>query len=251
MTAPVLFDYSGQQVRTVLFDGEPWFVAADVCDVLGIQNARRAVSEQVDEDGVRTEYVTDSLGRDQLAYLVSEAGLYELIFQSRKPEARDFRRWVTREVLPAIRRTGSFGQVALPSAKQLAHMVIEAETAREVAEAKVLELEPKAEIADRLLDAEGDLSVADAAKALTRGGLKLGAGRLFTILAERDWIYRAIGDQRWRVYQTAIESGYMSVLPQSHYHPRSGVLVLDAPQPRVTPKGLQKLLHELGALESA
>lgn len=73
MTADIaLFSYADQQVRTIVIDGEPWFVARDVCAVLDIQNARRAVTEQVDGDGVRTAYVTDSLGRDQETYIVSE-----------------------------------------------------------------------------------------------------------------------------------------------------------------------------------
>ncbi|NQE89752.1 phage antirepressor KilAC domain-containing protein [Nocardia terpenica] len=109
---------------------------------------------------------------------------------------------------------------------------------------RVAELEPQAEVAAKLLDAEGDLSVRDAAQSLTRAGITTGQQRLFAELAERGWIFRA-GDGRWRVMQYAIEHGYMSVLPQSHYHPKTGELVLDPPQPRVTPKGLQRLLSDL------
>ena len=123
-------------------------------------------------------------------------------------------------------------------------------TARRVDEltAKVAELEPKAEIADRILDAEGDLSVRDAAQALTRAGIKVGQNRLFNTLEQRyGWISRSPGDGRYRVKQTAIEAGYMSVIPQSHYHPKTGVLVLDPPQPRIRPKGLQRILTDHGA----
>lgn len=132
---------------------------------------------------------------------------------------------------------------ALPDRKALARMVIEAEEARELAEARVAELEPKAEVADKLLNADGDLSVRDAAQSLTRAGVKTGQGRLFGELAQRRWISRA-GDGRWRVMQYAIDHGFMSVLPQSHYHPKTGELVMDPPQPRVTPKGLQRLLSD-------
>lgn len=121
-------------------------------------------------------------------------------------------------------------------------------TARRVDEltARVAELEPQAEVAAKLLDAEGDLSVSDAAQSLTRAGIKTGQGRLFAALEMRKWIYRAKGDGRWRVMQSAIDAGWMSVIPQSHYHPKTGVLVLDPPQPRVTPKGLQRLLTDWG-----
>lgn len=112
--------------------------------------------------------------------------------------------------------------------------------------AKVAELEPQAAIATKLLDAEGDLSVSDTAQVLTRAGIKTGGGRLFKYLEfSKRWIRRA-SDGRYRVQQTAIEAGYMSVLPQSHYHPKTGELVLDPPQPRVTPKGLQRLLSDMG-----
>lgn len=242
MTAPVLFDYSGQQVRTVVVDGEPRFVLTDVCRVLDLSNPSM-VAQTIDSDDLSTAEVIDSMGRSQTALVLTEAGLYEVIFQSRKPEAKGFRRWVTNEVLPTIRKTGRY-IAAMPSRLELAQMVIEAETLLEASQERVAELEPKAQVADKFLDAEGDLAVADAAKALTRAGIKVGEGRLFKDLAHRGWTYRATGDGRWRVYQSAIEAGWMSVLPQSHYHPKTGVLVLDPPQPRVTPKGLQRLLTD-------
>ena len=98
---------TGEQLRTVVIDGEPWFVAMDVCRALDIANSRDAVS-RLDLDDVGTTDVIDSMGRTQTARTVSESGLYELIFQSRKPEARAFRRWVTHDVLPEIRMTGSY-----------------------------------------------------------------------------------------------------------------------------------------------
>lgn len=147
----------------------------------------------------------------------------------------------------AMRQMLAAGPAALTE-DEIVHQAL-AITARRVDEltAKVAELEPKAEVADKLLDAEGDLSVRDAAQTLTRAGIKVGQNRLFKALEERyGWISRSPGDGRYRVKQTAIEAGFMSVIPQSHYHPKTGVLVLDAPQPRVTPKGLQRILTDHG-----
>ena len=98
-----VFNYKEHQVRTVEVNGEVWFVAKDVCDILEIQNVTQAV-QNLDEDERSMHYI----GRQGEANIISEAGLYKLIFNSRKPEAKEFTRWVTHEVLPAIHRTGTF-----------------------------------------------------------------------------------------------------------------------------------------------
>lgn len=105
-----VFNFSQEKapIRVQLINGEPWFVAKDVCQVLGIANHKDAVSRLDDDerDGVG---ITDPIGRPQTVTAVSESGLYSLIFQSRKPEARKFRKWVTGEVLPSIRKKGFYG----------------------------------------------------------------------------------------------------------------------------------------------
>ena len=97
------FFFNSREVRGLTLDGNPWFVAKDLCDVLEIQNVSQAVSS-LDEDE-RSMYC---IGRQGELYIVSESGLYAMVFKSRKPEARAFRKWVTAEVLPALRRTGRF-----------------------------------------------------------------------------------------------------------------------------------------------
>lgn len=94
------------QVRNVMIKGEPWFVAKDVCDVLELTNSRKSLTSlDEDEKGVTNCY---TLGGVQEMAIINESGMYSLIFQSRKPEARKFRKWVTSEVLPAIRRQGYY-----------------------------------------------------------------------------------------------------------------------------------------------
>lgn len=107
---PAVFENAAfGSVRVVMREGDPWFVAKDVCDCLGIVNSRDALSSlDADEKGVAT---ADTLGGNQEMQTVSEAGLYLLIFRSRKPEAKDFKRWVTHEVLPSIRKTGQYSAV--------------------------------------------------------------------------------------------------------------------------------------------
>ena len=105
-----VFNFSekeGTPIRVQLINDEPWFVAKDVCDFLEHTNHKVAL-RALDEDEVRKVYLTDSLGRQQLTNAVCESGLYALIIRSNKPEAKKFRKWVTAEVLPSIRKTGRY-----------------------------------------------------------------------------------------------------------------------------------------------
>lgn len=182
------FVYGDTQMRVVMVDGEPEFVAADVCRMLGHSNPTAAVAGlDDDERGLRN--VETPSGAQQMV-TVTEAGLYALIIRSRKPEAKAIKRWITHEVLPSIRKTGSYGQPAapsLPSARELAQMVIDAEDAREAAEKQLLletkarravesyakDLEPRAEFYDKFMDADGTYSVGAVAKMLGTSQNKL------------------------------------------------------------------------------
>lgn len=101
------FNYDNNQVRTVLQDGEPWFVLKDVCKVLNLSTPKR-VAERLDNDEVSLTHLIDAIGRSQKTTIINESGLYGVILRSDKPQAKPFRRWVTHEVLPAIRKTGSY-----------------------------------------------------------------------------------------------------------------------------------------------
>ena len=106
MTALLAYQFEEEPVRVVMIAGEPWFVANDICKVLALSNPRKAVGDlDEDERGVTT---SDTLGGQQEMNVISESGLYSLIFRSRKAEAKRFRKWVTAEVLPTIRKTGRY-----------------------------------------------------------------------------------------------------------------------------------------------
>lgn len=102
-SALTVFSFDTHEVRTVLVDGEPWFVAADVCEALGVKNVTQAMS-RLDDD----ERSMFNIGRQGEACIINESGLYSLILGSRKPEAKRFKKWVTSEVLPSIRKTGGY-----------------------------------------------------------------------------------------------------------------------------------------------
>ena len=101
------FNFSGQDVRIITINGEPWFVGKDVADILGYSNSRKALSDHVDDEdkGVTK---SDTLGGNQNITIINESGLYSLILKSKKPEAKQFKRWVTSEVLPTIRKHGAY-----------------------------------------------------------------------------------------------------------------------------------------------
>ncbi len=155
MSDLVPFDYSGREVRTVLVDDEPWFVALDVCAVLGIRNASDAV-RGLDVDEVGTTEVIDATGRAQQVRTISEPGLYALLARSRRPEARPFRRWVNHEVLPTVRRTGSY---SLAPQSQIDIIIASAMEMKRIAEqvertaAAVIEAGQEAAVANARIDA--------------------------------------------------------------------------------------------------
>ncbi len=163
------FAFEGTAVRVVLRDGEPWFVAADILSILGLdRTALRRLDD--DERGVDSVHTP---GGDQQVNVVNEPGLYGLILGSRKPEAKAFKRWVTHEVLPQIRRTGQFGsQVPTSLAEALELAAIEARKI-EALEAKAAEDAPKVEAYDALMDADGYYTMDATAKILGMGRVTL------------------------------------------------------------------------------
>jgi len=240
-----IFHFDGADVRTIVIDGEPWFILADIVRALGLSQFR---AERLDGDVIRNHTIEDRSGRSQMARVVNEAGMYEVVIRSDKPEAAAFRRWVTSEVLPSIRRTGAY--VAPQTAEQrMAAAVLEAQRIIEARDAQVAELTPRAEAWDELASAEGDFAVADAAKMLARAGVETGPQRLFEQLAVLRWIFRG-RDGKWRAYASAVSEGYLTERPQSHEHPRTRERVLDAPQVRVTLRGLERLRIRLGVLRA-
>ena len=250
MTAQIIpFRYAeARELRTVTIDGEPWFVANDVTAILNIGNTSQALSYlDDDERGVITN---DTLGGPQLVSIVSESGLYSLVLRSRKAEAKPFKRWVTHDVIPSIRKTGSSGTAAvreLPRdfAEALRALATEVE-ARALAEVRVRELTPAASAWASLVEATGDYSVADAAKMLSRDpAITIGQNTLFRWLGKHGWLYQRAGE--WHPYQDRVEAGLLTLKTNRPYwDSRRGVDVLPAPTVRVTAKGVQKLYAALG-----
>ena len=183
------FYFNGAALRTLTDKtGEPWFVAKDVCDILEISNVTMALQKLDDDE--RSKF---NLGRQGETNIVNEAGLYVLVLGSRKPEAHEFKRWVTHEVLPQIRRTGGYihttdtdsDEDILAKAVLVAQKTIEHKN-RQIAEkdAQIKALEPKALFADAVAASDGTCLVGELAKMLRQNGLNIGQNRLFRLLRQ-------------------------------------------------------------------
>ena len=157
-TAVVPFNFESQEIRVVDVDGEPWFVAKDVCDVLDMTNSRVAIQGlDDDEKGVSKVY---TLGGEQEMSVISEAGLYTLAIRSNKPQAKPFRKWVTAEVIPSIRKTGSYSMTLPQTYKEaLIALVAEIEEKEKVQAQLAITTAEKNDYADRLGEGETWLTV--------------------------------------------------------------------------------------------
>lgn len=207
-----VFNYNQRQVRTVQIDGVTWFVLKDVCDILGIAHVKDTVN-RLDLDEVGQTEVIDSLGRKQIAYIVNESGLYNVILRSDKPEAKPFRKWVTSEVLPSVRTTGVYmtGNAADRILQdpdfiiQLATQVKERNAQLAAANEKIALDAPKVEYFDRAVERGDNLSFRDTAKVLG-----VSQSTLINFLGINRYIYR---DQKGRLrpYSQYEQNGLFTV----------------------------------------
>lgn len=237
------FTFEATEVRTVLIEGEPWFVAADVSTVLELGNPRSSLALLDDDE--RGVHSMDTPGGVQSLTVISEAGLYSFILRSRKPQAKAFKRWIIHDVLPAIRRTGSYNAPAALSFEEMTAHVIEGLQERiAAAEAKAAELESPAAAWRGLSSADGDFTVSDAAKILARDGVATGPRKLYDWLQAEGWVFRRGG--RWQAMQSAINAGLLvERITSGYFDQTTGERKHADPQVRVTAAGLERMRAEL------
>ncbi|MEI3845361.1 MULTISPECIES: phage antirepressor [unclassified Microbacterium] len=238
MSALEVFKYGEHHVRTVVVNGEPWFVLADLARVLEIAAPGR-LAARLDED-VRQTHTLQTAGGSQRMVIVSEPGMYEVVLRSDKPEARRFRWWITNDVLPTIRKTGRYGSdvdmlAALPSAKLL-RLAAEAAERAEAAEAKIALDAPKVEAYDTFMDADGTYGVGAVAKMLG-----LSQNKLFDLLRNAG-VLIAKGAMRNTPYQKYMQ--YFSVV--AHPFERSNGERSVSYTTKVQPSGVDFIRRKLG-----
>lgn len=237
------FDFKGAALRTLTDEaGEPWFVLKDCMSILDLGNPTETV-KMFDEDEFSTAEVIDSIGRRQQAYIISEPGLYRLVMRSRKPEAKEFQRWVTHEVLPAIRKTGGYipttdaddDMTILAKAVMIGQRTMEAQK-RKIAEqqTRIVELEPKARFADAVAASDGTCLVGELAKMLRQNGMDIGQNRLFRLLQADGYLGKS-GSNRNVPTQRAMDLGLFRIKETTVTHADGHTTV--SRTPKVTGKG--------------
>lgn len=205
-------------VRTVVLDGEPWFVGVDVARSLGYKDNYSAFRNNVDEEDKRLCPVNSTSGVQETT-VINESGMYSLIFGSRLDKAKGFKRWVTNDVLPSIRKTGSY---SITQKKPDSYMIedkverakrwIEEQEEKQLLETRITELEPKAELCDKILDARLLVNFRDAAKEIG-----ISPTQLTGWLDENGYIYRTPGGEL-RPMENYMSSGLFQLKPYMNPH---------------------------------
>lgn len=237
------FDFKGAALRTLTDEnGEPWFVAKDVCDVLGYMNASKAINDHVDQEDKLNNESLSSLGQ-RGGWLVNESGLYSLVLSSKLPTAKEFKRWVTHEVLPQIRKTGGYIPTSESDSDEdiMARAVLVAQKTikqknRQIAEqqTRIVELEPKARFADAVAASDGTCLVGELAKMLRQNGMDIGQNRLFRLLQADGYLGKS-GSNRNVPTQRAMDLGLFRIKETTVTHADGHTTV--SRTPKVTGKG--------------
>ena len=226
------------KVRTVVIDGEPWLVGKDVTAILGYQNASKALADHVDDDDKLNNESLSSLGQ-RGGWLINESGFYSLVMGSKLPTAKKFKRWVTSEVLPTIRKAGAY--IANPDSYMITDPVerakkwIEEETVRQD-QAKQLEAQkPMVLFASSVSTSKAEILVGELAKILKQNGVDMGEKRLFAWLREHGYLINRKGTDWNMPTQYSMERGLFRIKETTVNHSDGHTTVNKTP--KVTGKG--------------
>lgn len=216
-------------------NGEPLFVAKDICAILDLGNPRSSIALlDGDEKGVHS---VDTPGGKQQMTTVTEPGFYKLVMRSRKPEAKAFQRWVTHEVLPALRRDGGYMVARDETPEQtMARAVLLAQATIDRQRDRIAELEPKALFADAVAASDGTCLVGELAKMMRQNGVEVGQNRLFAMLREDGYLGN-VGGNRNVPTQRAMDLGLFRIKETAVTHSDGHVTI--SRTPKVTGKGQQ------------
>lgn len=200
MNTPQIFNFEQNEVRTILVNDEPYFVGKDVAGVLGYSNTAKAIRDHVDIEDRRSERIVHPSGGTQDSVVINESGLYSLILKSKLPNARKFKRWVTSEVLPTIRKTGSYTNVPQSFAQAL-RLAADLEEKNQLLEQKIAEYEPKISYLDMILSSTDTVATSQIA-----ADYGMSAIALNKLLNELGVQHKVSG--QWILYRKHMNQGY-------------------------------------------
>lgn len=236
-----IFKYRTNDVRTVQMDGEPWFVLKDVCKVLDLGTTAK-VAERLDADEKGMNQI-HTPGGMQSVTVINESGLYNVILRSDKPEAKPFRKWVTSEVLPAIRKHGAYmtpetlqAAILNPDTMiQLCQQLKAEQDKNTMLSARVTELEPKGIFADAVSTSNNSILIGELAKIIRQNGVDMGQNRLFEWMRENGYLIRGSRTDRNMPTQRSMELGLFEIKETTICHSDGHTSINKTP--KVTGKG--------------
>jgi len=243
------FNFKGQQVRTVLVDDQPMFVGKDVAEVLGYSNTRDALNVHVDTEDKNTVAIHDGNKGNPNQTIINESGLYSLVLSSKLPTAKEFKHWVTHEVLPSIRKHGAYmTPETIEKAIYNPDFIINLATQLKAEQAKTAALtadnetmKPKALFADAVATSHTSILIGDLAKLIRQNGVDIGQNRLFGWLRDHGYLISS-GDRRNMPTQRAMDLELFEVKERTFQNPDGSVRITKTT--KVTGKGQQYFINK-------
>lgn len=231
------------KIRTLNRDGEPWFVGKDVATALGYKDSVNALKSHVSEEDKGGWRIATQYGERE-AVIINESGLYGLILSSKLDSAKRFKRWVTAEVLPSIRKSGGYiaGQDEMSDTELLAKALLVAQRQIEQRNAQIAEMQPKALFADAVAASHTSILIGELAKILKQNGVDVGQNRLFETLRQQGYLIRRNGTDYNSPTQRAMELGLFEVKESTVGNPDGSVRVTRTT--KVTGKGQQYFINK-------
>lgn len=237
-----LFNFENHEVRSLLLNNEPWFVGKDVAEALGYSKARNAIATHIDSEDKKDAPIQGTLGGVQEMTVINESGLYSLVLSSKLPSAKKFKRWVTSEVLPALRKTGQYQMKELTGQELMAKALIEAQNVLAAKDKVIEEMKPKVVFADAVATSHTSILVGELAKILKQNGIDMGQKRLFAWLREKGYLIKRQGTDYNMPTQKAMDLGLFEIKEGSYVN-GSGVNITTK-TPKVTGKGQQYFINK-------
>lgn len=238
-----LFNFENHEVRSLLINSEPWFVGKDVASILGYKKPENAIANHVDDDD-KTTTLIQGIGSNYKSktMIINESGLYCLVLSSKLPSAKKFKRWVTSEVLPALRKTGQYQVKELSGQELMAKALIEAQSVLAAKDKQIEEMKPKVVFADAVATSHTSILVGELAKILKQNGIDMGQKRLFAWLRENGFLIKRKGTDYNMPTQKAMDLGLFEIKEGSYVN-GSGVNITTK-TPKVTGKGQQYFINK-------